>query len=124
MRRFSKSSGGRTLKRRKERLPYRSRGTLLSRGELAFFRVLLRAASSHYLIALKVRAADLLTCSDSAWEAGFGHYVSRHHLDFVLCDKSTTEIMAAIELDDRSHRLTRRKTRDEFLNQAFSDARI
>lgn len=76
------------------------------------------------MIAFKVRAADLLSCSDSAWKAGFGHMVARHHLDFVLCDPNSTEILAAIELDDKSHGLPSRRRRDDFLNQAFFDAQI
>jgi hypothetical protein len=103
-------------------LPYRRRDVLLSRGEAAFFRALLRAASSRYVVALKVRAADLITCAESAWADGFGFLVARHHLDFVLCDRNTTRIVAAIELDDRSHDTPKRRERDKFLDRAFSSA--
>lgn len=105
-------------------LPFGSRGVLLSRGELAFFRALRRALAGRFLIAFKVRAADLLSCSSSAWEAGFGHMIARHHLDFVLCEPDSTEIHAAIELDDRSHCQANRKRRDSFLNEAFAAAKI
>jgi hypothetical protein len=105
-------------------LPYRGRDILLSPGELAFYRALCRGVAGSYLIAFKVRAADLLTCSDTAWKAGFGFMVARHHLDFVLCDARSTRILAAIELDDRSHDSPKRKQRDEFLDQAFAAARL
>lgn len=108
----------------RETLPYYPRGRLLSQGEAVFFSVLKRALAGRYLIAPKVRAADLLHCSTKAWEAGFGHYVSRHHLDFVLCDQRTTEVLAAIELDDKSHSQKQRRDRDEFLNRAFCDAAL
>jgi Protein of unknown function (DUF2726) len=105
-------------------LPYVSRGQLLSRGEMAFFRALRSAIGREYLITFKVRAADLLSCSEESWDAGFGYMVARHHLDFVVCDYRSTEILAAIELDDRSHELDQRKRRDDFLNDAFAAARI
>jgi hypothetical protein len=50
--------------------------------------------------------------------------VARHHLDFVLCEFTSTAILAAIELDDKSHGLPSRKRRDQFLDRAFSAAGI
>ena len=110
--------------RESKALPYVSRQKLLSRGELAFFRALRSAIGREYLVTFKVRAADLLSCDDKSWDEGFGYMVARHHLDFVVCDYRSTEILAAIELDDRSHELDQRKRRDDFLNDAFAAARI
>lgn len=115
----------RTSKRNLSRkLPYFARERLLSQGETIFFSILRRAVAGRYLIAPKVRAADILHCDQAAWEEGFGHYVARHHLDFVLCDQRTTAILAAIELDDRSHAEERRRQRDKFLDDAFAAAKI
>jgi very-short-patch-repair endonuclease len=50
--------------------------------------------------------------------------IARQHLDFTLCDHGSTDILLAIELDDRSHELARRKNRDAFLNNALSAAGI
>jgi hypothetical protein len=105
-------------------LPYRMRGPLLSRGELAFFRVLRAALGGRFLIAIKVRVADLLDCPREAWEEGFGYMVARHHVDIVLCDHATTAVVAAIELDDRSHDRPARQNRDEFLDAAFAAAKV
>jgi hypothetical protein len=41
-----------------------------------------------------------------------------------LCDWKTTEILLAVELDDRSHQLAHRRRRDTFLNDALSAAGI
>jgi Protein of unknown function (DUF2726) len=109
---------------RKQPLPYRRRGPLLSRGERAFFYALQAALGRRYLIAIKVRAADLLDCSSSAWKAGYGHMIARHHLDFVLCEPRSTEVVVVIELDDRSHRRPKRQRRDAFLNNAFQAAQM
>ncbi len=104
------------------KLPYRVRGPLLSRGEQAFFWALRAAVGTRYLIAFKVRVADLLDCSAAAWEAGHGHRIARHHVDWVLCDPDSTLPLAAIELDDRSHDLPARRRRDQFLDAAFGAA--
>ncbi|MBX9787495.1 MAG: DUF2726 domain-containing protein [Pirellulales bacterium] len=96
----------------------------MSRGESAFYFALRAAVRGRYLIAFKVRLADLVTCGETAWKEGFGHLIARQHLDFVLCDWRSTNILLAIELDDRSHQLDHRKRRDAFLDQALSAAGI
>ena len=111
-------------RRSRPKLPYKPRYTLLSRGEAAFFFALRAAVRGRYLIAFKVRLADLITCSESAWNDGFGHMIARHHLDFVLCDHGTTNIRLAIELDDRSHDKAVRKKRDVFVNEALATAGV
>jgi hypothetical protein len=103
-------------------LPYEGRETLLSRGELAFYRVLRRAVASRYSISIKTRLADILKCPDHLWDAPHGRKLSQKHVDFVLFDPSTTSIIAAIELDDRTHQQTERRRRDEFVNEAFRAA--
>jgi very-short-patch-repair endonuclease len=91
---------------------------------VAFYFALRAAVRGRYLIAFKVRLADLITCGESAWKAGFGHMIARHHLDFVICDHRSTDILLAIELDDRSHGLASRKRRDAFVNEALATAGI
>jgi hypothetical protein len=105
-------------------LPYVSRGRLLSQGEMAFFRALRAAVGKEYLISFKVRAADLISCGQKSWEDGFGYLIARQHLDFTLCGRRSSDILAAIELDDRSHDRPSRRRRDEFLDRAFSAASI
>ena len=77
-------------------------------------------------ISLKVRLADVLKpCAKNRREnmSQFGR-IKAKHLDFVLYDPTTFQILAAIELDDSSHRQQKRIDRDEFLNQAMEDAEI
>jgi hypothetical protein len=108
----------------KRALPYRRRGPLLSQGEAAFYRVLRKAIAQRYHVAFKARLADLVTCSDAAWENGYGHLIARQHVDFVLCDYRTTEVLVAIELDDKSHAKLARRRRDRFLDEALGAASI
>lgn len=120
----SRSRAGRAQPGRQRVLPYRRRGPLLTRGEAAFYRVLRKAVDQRYHIAFKARLADLVTCSDAAWEKGFGHFIARQHVDFVLCDYRTTEVVVAIELDDKSHARQSRRRRDRFLDETLSAAEI
>ncbi|RIK67137.1 MAG: hypothetical protein DCC65_07920 [Planctomycetota bacterium] len=104
--------------------PYEGRGTLLTKGEAAFFGPLQEAVGHVFQVMCKVRVADILTCSDADWRRGFGAAISQKHLDFVLCEPRTTRIILAIELDDRSHELKCRQQRDRFLNQTLRAAGI
>lgn len=113
-----------TVGRNSKPLPYRAKGPLLSAGELAFFRALLCAVGREYFIGVKVRLADIVTCPDDDWQSGYGHFIARQHIDFVLCDPRTAEIRLAIELDDRTHRRKSRQERDRFVNRVLAVARI
>jgi len=110
--------------RSRRQLPYRGRVSLLSQGELAFFRALSVAIGSRYGISLKTRLADVLCCPPELWETPHGWRISQKHLDFVLYDRVSARIVAAIELDDRTHNQRDRRVRDAFLEQAFNTAGI
>ena len=105
-------------------LPYFSREKLLTDGELAFYTVLRQTLPSHMAISLKVRLADVLDCSSAARQQGYFAKVSQKHLDFVLYDITTTQILAAIELDDKTHQRRDRQNRDQFLNEAMATAGV
>lgn len=107
-----------------ERLPYRSRRYLLSKTEAAFFHSLRRVVQDQYVLSMKVRLADVLKCSSEGWREGYGNKIVQKHLDFVLCDPRTVEIVAAIELDDASHQRHDRIDRDSFLDSAMKSAGI
>lgn len=117
-RRFRSHGVRRVVRPPREKLPYRRRGPLLSPGEAAFYRVLRLAVGRQFHVAFKPRLADLLTCAEAAWANGFGHMIARHHVDFALCDYRTTEVLVAIELDDKSHNAQKRVRRDAFLESA------
>ncbi|HNO79722.1 MAG TPA: DUF2726 domain-containing protein [Phycisphaerae bacterium] len=104
--------------------PYHARTHLLSAGEMAFYRVLLEAVGDRYKIAMKVRLADVITCPADSWHAGYGPRISQKHVDFVLTEPSDFRIVAVIELNDRTHRQTRRRKRDEFLREALRVADV
>lgn len=107
-----------------EALPYRARRALLSQGELAFYAVLRAAVEGRFGIGIKPRLADVLEVPGHQWRTRHGGRVAQRHVDFVLYDLATTEVMLVIELDDRSHRRERTKERDAFVDQALAAAGV
>lgn len=112
---------------RRRRLPsgaFTPRRFLLTRNEAAFFQVLTTVLGDHYLVSCKVRLADIITCSDFDWKRGYANRISQKHVDFVVSSAKTSRIVAAIELDDRSHQRRERRMRDAFVNQLFRNVRV
>ncbi len=114
----------RSLSRSTATLPYFSKETLLSRGELAFYRHLRQAVPRGVSVSFKVRLSDLIGCSAQGWREGFGAKISQKHVDFVLVDSETTAILLAIELDDKTHLAADRRERDRFVDRALSAAGV
>lgn len=105
-------------------LPYFSKDRLLSKGELAFYRVLRQVIPPSLSPSMKVRLSDVIGCTGEGWRSGFGAKISQKHLDFVLVDAATTDIRLAIELDDRSHQRADRRDRDTFVDRALATAGV
>lgn len=107
--------------------PCRSREgplTLLSRGELAFYRVL-RLALPHCLaLSLKTRLVDVVGCPDDLWTKPYGRRLAQKHVDFVLFHPYTASIVAVLELDDKTHTLPARRRRDRFVSGVLRRAGI
>src|SRR5439155_4165307 len=98
---------------------YRPRHYLLTKNEAAFFRVLKTLVADCYQISCKVRLADLVTFEDAAWKRGHANRISQKHIDFVVSCANSSRIVAAIELDDSSHRRPERRARDALVNRLF-----
>jgi hypothetical protein len=106
---------------------YRRQDTLFTAAELSFYRVLDRAVGNDYRIFAKVRMADVVspqrTVFRGLWWKAFTK-VSSKHVDYLLVQSDTLAIVAAIELDDRSHAQKDRRERDRFVQKAFAQAGI
>jgi hypothetical protein len=107
--------------------PYLATDSLLTPAERSFFGVLQRALSPDYHLFAKVRLADIIELqrdlSDKRRCAAFNR-ISAKHADFVVCDPQTFRIVGVIELDDRSHRASKRQVRDQFMDSALGAASI
>ncbi|WP_225885420.1 DUF2726 domain-containing protein [Leptolyngbya sp. KIOST-1] len=103
---------------------YSRQRALFTRAELNFYRALQAATTDRYQVLGKVRVADVLkpqTKNRSDWARAFNK-ISAKHFDFVLCDRNSLRVVAAVELDDSSHQRSDRIKRDDFLNQAVQSA--
>ena len=113
------------LQPRENKSYYTKKKTFLSPAERSFYGVLKQSIPGEIEITCKVRVADVLTpikgMSRSQWQSTFNK-ISAKHFDYVLCATNTLEVLAAIELDDRSHNTLSRIKRDEFLANACEDA--
>ena len=59
--------------------------------------------------------------SRSKWQTAFNQ-ISAKHFDYVLCSATSLEVLAVIELDDKSHNKPSRSKRDEFISEACHGA--
>jgi len=98
---------------------YRLRDNFMSPAEVSFFHVLHRAIDGRALIFPKVRLGDLIYAPKQEHQYAALQRINRKHVDFVLCDPRTLRPVAAIELDDRSHRREDRIDRDAFVESVF-----
>jgi hypothetical protein len=101
-----------------ERLPYRRRNCLLTPTELRFYHALCRAVGRVYEISIKMRLVDVVECPDFLWKS-YGRRISQKHVDFVLYERASAEIVVAIELDDPTHLAEARQARDKFLDEVL-----
>lgn len=117
-------------------VPYKRRERLLSPAEGSFHSVLRQALpmlteaagkDEPPLVFAKVRLIDILEVDRSLagdkWK-GPQNKITSKHVDFVLCDPSTTRPLLLVELDDASHQRSDRKARDEFVDRAAKAAGV
>ena len=106
--------------------PYQRIETLFTPAERSFLPVLDQVlAPTDYRVFGKIRIADVLKVKSginrSDWQKAFNR-ISAKHFDFVICRSSDLAIIAAIELDDKSHQKRNRKERDVFVDKATEAA--
>jgi hypothetical protein len=95
-----------------------------SETEQRFYLALLDAVGEELEVMAKVRAAAVIGCSGANWRAGYGAPIAQKELDFILLQPRSSHVVAAIELDDKTHELAHRRERDAFLNGAFRAAGV
>lgn len=114
-------------KREPQDYPYEKESGLFSPAERSFLGVLEQAVNGQYRFMGKVRLADVVKVktgmSRSAWQNAFNRIQSKH-LDIVACDPATLMVQFVVELDDETHRQSRRQARDEFVDKVLQAAGI
>lgn len=95
---------------------YRHR-PLMTDNELEFFGRLVAALPQHYVFPQVAMSALLEpTSANKATRHADRLRVAQQRVDYVVCNKSC-EVIAVVELDDRTHRQAKERTRDERLGQ-------
>lgn len=99
------------------------RADFLTPSESKFFIALRDSVAGRASILAKVRLSDLaepiLRRNDKGY-IGMFHHISSKHVDFLLCDFACRPL-CAIELDDSSHNLPSRVSRDKSVDSVFAD---
>jgi hypothetical protein len=104
----------------------RSRG-LFTPTEARFLSSLDAAVGSTHRVFGKVRLADVIDVDSSRskamWQRAFNR-ISAKHLDYLVCERDSLDVVAAIELDDASHGIPDRQVRDRFVEDALATAHV
>ena len=87
--------------------------------QILYFR-LVRALPDHIVLA-QVQVSRVLGVKKGQNVATWNNRINRMSYDFVVCAKDST-VIAAIELDDRTHESARRASTDAKKNKATQDA--
>ena len=106
------------LRRRLTRFPYRLQPALFSPAERSFLGALEQALGDELRIFGKVRVADVVKVEgvrDRSTRQRAFNRIQAKHFDFLLCRPDDLSVVAAMELDDRSHGARKRRERDDFL---------
>jgi hypothetical protein len=109
-------------RRPEDPFPYEPRESLMTESELRFFAVLEEALTDTFRIYSKVRLEDIIQVrpgTDPRTAFAARNRIKSRHIDFVLCHPDTLEILASVELDDRSHDRPDRMERDDFVDEAL-----
>lgn len=107
--------------------PYVPAGPLFTKAELNFYRYLVKAVGGRAVVFGKVRIADVIKPKQSI--KGKKRIVilakiAQKHFDFVIVHPETMEVMAAIELNDASHKQKDRAERDKLVREAMKSSNI
>ncbi len=106
---------------------YVSRQSLYTAPELQFLEVLRQVIPRTFTVTGKVRLADIVEPAkihkNKEYIRAFNK-ISSKHVDFVICNRLTYDIIAVIELDDSSHRLRSRQQRDILVDEIMTGAQI
>lgn len=98
---------------------------LLTKTELAFYQRLVNFLPSNLEVMCKVRLEDIINAVNNGRRFNPArNKIRSNHIDFVVIEKTTTEIKSAIELNDLSHKYSNRKQRDKFIAEIFEQCNL
>ena len=103
---------------------YRAKKRVLSEAEQKFLRVLAPVAKSQgaWGVLCSVRLGDVIEPVGEDHRRGWNR-ISQKHVDFVVVDENTRPLLC-VELQDRSHRRSRRREADQVKRECLQAARV
>lgn len=106
--------------------PYVKRNRVMNSSEKAFYIILKNALEGKYIVLSKVRIEDFIKIESRfmSWIKiqSFRGKIKSRHVDFLICDYSTTKPLLAIELDGPTHLDPKRIIRDSFVDEVYREA--
>jgi Protein of unknown function (DUF2726) len=94
----------------------------LTQPEQVLYHRLVKALPDHIVLA-QVQVSRVLGVKKGSNFNEWNNRINRMSYDFVVCGKDST-VLAAIELDDKTHESSRRSATDEKKNKATADAGV
>lgn len=101
---------------------YRLKDNFISDLEFKFYKVLKKVAYDLKLnLFTQVALNRILEVNNRRNQQQLRNRIDKKSIDFVLYDEKIKQIVACIELDDKSHKKPDRKDRDNFLDDMLKD---
>lgn len=104
-----------------KRNPYSVRENFLTDNERAFLKEFNKACGPEFTIFAQVRLADIL---NPVKEYKDLNKVASKSIDFIVCKSEDLSLVCAVELDDSTHKLYKRRQRDKFVDDLFQMAKF
>lgn len=103
---------------------YQKKERVMNESEQALFINLQKALGAEYVVLSKVRIEDFVEVKKEKGisysnRLGLRGRIKSRHVDFLICNHTTTKPLFAIELDGKSHNDTRRQERDHFVDELY-----
>lgn len=78
-----------------------------------------KTLDARYIVLSKVRIEDFVEATQGAGGYGARGRIKSRHVDFLICDRTTTKPLLAVELDGKSHQGEGRQERDRFVDELY-----
>jgi len=102
---------------------YKKRARVMNTSERELYLILQKELGGKYIVLSKVRIEDFVDVSKNglSWndEQSLRGRIKSRHVDFLICDLSSTEPLYAIELDGASHLKDKTIERDRFVDRLY-----
>lgn len=106
---------------------YKRKQSVLTQAELVFFNFLSNNLKN-VIILSKVRIADFIQVDKHLCSVDFArqsfYKISNKHIDYLVLDSRTGDIICAVELNDYTHNRPDRVARDEFIGRVLRSCNI